>query len=334
MPHLSSDVSVSTWSELQSRIYEDSWQPNLQRFRSPFAFRGLPNASYIPATTLTRLGGEYRRREQSLLRNFRKYAHRNAIPRDSLWNWIALAQHHGLPTRLLDWSFSPYVALHFATVDAAEWNRDAVIWCVDCVKIKSYLPAKLRQLLKREDSDVLTVEMLDEVAPSIAALDGLSRNPFLAFFEPPSLDERIVNQAALLSVSSRADLNVSDWLYTHKEVFRRIHFPARLKQEIRDKLDQANINERILFPGLDGLSLWLTRYYSPTGAQHLVSRDFRKPQRQNGSRPSQLSILTRESSVTADWPEAHRTAETQAALQGSPRRRKARESARSGSEAT
>jgi hypothetical protein len=271
-----SDIRVCSWSELQDRLYEGSWRSNLQRFRSPFAFRGLSNTAFVPETTLTRLGGDFRRREQSLLRNFRKYAHRNATPRDSLWNWIALAQHHGLPTRLLDWTFSPYVALHFAAVNRAEWSNDAMIWCVDCVKMKRYLPSMLQRLLKTEDSDVLTVEMLDEVAPTLAALERLSQKPFIAFFDPPSLDERITNQAALLSVSSRADLSVSRWLEDHDELFHRIVIPAKLKPEIRDKLDQANINERILFPGLDGLSLWLTRYYSPTSAARVVSRDFRE----------------------------------------------------------
>ena len=305
MPSHSNDVRVSTWSELQSRLYEDSWQPSLRRFRSPFAFRGLSNAAYVPETTLTRMGGEYGRREQSLLRNFRKYAHRNATQRDSLWNWIALAQHHGLPTRLLDWSFSPYVALHFATVNRVEWKNEAMIWCVDCVKIKNYLPGKLQRLLKREHSDVLTVEMLDEVAPTLAALDALSKKPFLAFFEPPSLDDRIMNQAALLSVSSRADLSVSRWLYEHQELFHRIVIPAKLKQEIRDKLDQANINERILFPGLDGLSLWLTRYYSPTGAPQLVSRDFR--QGTNAGFSSEVQSIT-ESESEASRPRRQRRA--------------------------
>jgi hypothetical protein len=258
-----SDIRVSNWSELQSSLYEGSWQPDLKRFRSPFAFRGLPDLGCGPESTLLRLGGEYQKREQSLLRNFRKYAQRINTQADSLWNWIALAQHHGLPTRLLDWSFSPYVALHFATVDPEFWQHAAVVWCVNCRKAKAYLPRKLQKLLEEEDSDVLTSEMLDRAAPTLQAFDRLSRKPFVAFFEPRSLDDRIVNQAALFSVTSSASLSLVSWLSDCTELFHRIIIPANLKQEIRDKLDQANINERILFPGLDGLSQWLTRYYSP-----------------------------------------------------------------------
>ena len=50
----------------------------------------------------------------------------------------------------------------------------------------------------------------------------------------------------------------------HPGLSRRVVIPAALKWEVRDKLDQANVTERVLFPGLDGLSRWLRRQYTPT----------------------------------------------------------------------
>jgi len=56
---------------------------------------------------------------------------------------------------------------------------------------------------------------------------------------------------------------LDEWLARHPQLYRRIIIPAALKWEVRDKLDQANITERVLLPGLDGLSRWLKRHYSP-----------------------------------------------------------------------
>ncbi len=257
------DIVVSSWNELNERLYEESWSEHLGRFRSNFAFRGMPDADYDLKTSLMVLGGAYERQEDDLLRNFRKYAYRNAVPGDSLWNWLALAKHHGLPTRLLDWSYSPFVAMHFATANLSLYNVDAVIWCIDYVRAHEMLPAALRAILEKEDSVVLTAEMLHGAADTLSDFDALAEDDFVVFFEPPSLDDRIVNQYALFSLMSSPTASLDKWVSEHPELCRKVIIPASLKWEVRDKLDQANITERVLFPGLDGLCLWLRRYYSP-----------------------------------------------------------------------
>jgi len=257
------DIRVSSWNELNERLYHGSWQEPLRRFRASFAYRGLNNSSYDLQSSLMRLGGLYQEQEGHLLRNFRKYALQNPLVKDSVWTWLAQGQHHGLPTRLLDWTHSPYVALHFATENLEQFDRDGIVWCVDYTKTNRLLPEKLTQLLQEEGSDLFTVEMLHQAASTLDAFDQLAPAEFVLFWEPPSLDDRIVNQYALFSLMSRSDTRLDEWLADHPDCCHRILIPASLKWEVRDKLDQANITERVLFPGLDGLTRWLKRYYSP-----------------------------------------------------------------------
>jgi hypothetical protein len=256
------DITVSSWNELNERLYEGSWKERIGRFRSSLAFRGQSDASDTLLTPLARLGG-LPELEGHLLRNFRKYSRREAVPGDSVWNWLAVAQHHGLPTRLLDWTFSPFVAMHFATENLDEYDVDGVIWCVDYTRTNTLLPSRLTELLAEEGSDVFTAEMLGRAAATLHEFDRLSETGFVAFFEPPSLDDRIVIQFALFSLVSNPRLGLDSWLADHPDAARRIIIPAGLKWEVRDKLDQANITERVLYPGLDGLSRWLRRYYTP-----------------------------------------------------------------------
>jgi len=255
-----------SWTELIEELYEGAWSDDLKRFRSPYAFRGLACVSHDLSTSLVRLTREKvdaALLEQSLLRNFRKYAHARASNGvDSIWHWLALAQHHGLPTRLVDWTYSPFVALHFATAQPETYGHDGLVWCVNFIKAHQLLPKQLRKLLEQEHSDALTVEMLSRFE-SLHAFDSLARDTFVAFIEPPSLDDRILNQFAIFSIVSNPGVGLDDWLRQHPDLVRRVVIPAELKWEVRDKLDQANINERTLFPGLDGLSRWLERYYLP-----------------------------------------------------------------------
>jgi hypothetical protein len=257
--------TATSWADLHEILFSDSWDPGIKRHRSRHAFRGLSNQSYRLQTGLMRLGGPYIQLEPHLLRNFKKYAHRSVVESDSLWHWLSVAQHHGLPTRLLDWTYSPMVALHFATCDIEHYDTDGVVWKVDYSKSHQILPRKVRAAVEREGAQIFTVEMLSETVSTLRDLNGLSSpiGDFVIFFEPPSIDERIVNQFAYFSVLSRPDLAMDDWLASNPGLWTKVVIPKELKWEIRDKLDQSNINERVLVPGLDGLSEWLRRHYTP-----------------------------------------------------------------------
>jgi hypothetical protein len=256
------EIRAQSWLELQDLLFADSWHEELRRFRSDFVFRGESEATNALTTSLMRLGGDYAALEQHLLRSFRKYAPRHEVPVDSLWNWLAVAKHHSLPTRLLDWSYSPYVALHFVTASTARYDLDGAVWMVDFVRMREHLPKPLRQSLEAEGGNAFTTEMLASVASGLGEFDRLG-DDFVAFFEPPSLDQRIVNQYGLFSLMPDPTARLDAWLEQHPELVRRVVVPAELKWEVRDKLDQANVTERTLFPGLDGLATWLKRYYSP-----------------------------------------------------------------------
>lgn len=260
---MTNTVRVSSLNELIESLFEDSWDPEIGRYRPRYAYRGLSDATYPLETTLMRLGGPYVKLERHLLRNFRKYAHRNVVERDSVWHWMTVAQHYGLPTRIMDWTYSPFVAMHFATANLDASHLDGGIWVVNYVKVHHLLPERLKCGLEVEGANVFTVEMLSELVVSLTELPKLSEDTFAIFFEPPSIDDRIVNQYAFFSTMSDPTSRMDRWLSGYPDLWKKIIIPAELKWEVRDKIDQANVTERVLFPGLEGLSRWLKRQYSP-----------------------------------------------------------------------
>jgi len=251
-----------SWAELDDLLFQDAWDPELRRIRVARAFRGMSTREVNLRSRLLRLGGDAAAKERHLIRNFRKYARRSFVGDDSIWSWLALGQHHHLPTRLLDWTYSPYVALHFATSIAEEMTVDGEVWTLDLRTAKAELPKKYRELLESEGSFVFTGELLSQAAKDPAELRAASSEPFLLFLEPPTVSDRIENQAALFSMLSHVEAALEDWLAKHPRAWRRVVVPSALKWEVRDRLDQIGITERMLFPGLDGLSSWLARYYS------------------------------------------------------------------------
>ncbi|MDD1777554.1 MAG: FRG domain-containing protein [Candidatus Helarchaeota archaeon] len=268
------EIMVTGWNDLHDILFKDWLNPKLGRYRAPHAFRGLSDANYQLQTTLMRLGGPYPKLEPHLLVNFRRYSGIEHVKYDSMWHWMSLGQHYGLPTRLLDWTYSPLIAMHFATADTQKFNVDGAIWVVDFSKTRAFLPNLLKDVAEEIDSPVFTIEALENaitgdtrtlnnLQEALKNLKSLSTSEFVAVMEPPSIDDRIRNQVGLFSFMSAPDICLDDWLAKQPTpgLWRKIIIPASLKGEIRDKLDQSNISERTLFPGLDGVSKWLARHF-------------------------------------------------------------------------
>lgn len=255
------DIRIGSWGELLHML-NPSDKTSFERYRSSFVYRGVADASWKLDTSLQRSVLDPINLEKPLLRSFKKYIEPGTLSSDSIWMQLTLAQHHGLPTRLLDWTVAPQVALHFATAEEEYYDKDAAIWCIDIVEARKQLPRTFQTTLKNEYAYLFSVEMLESVKiKTLGTFDALK--PFLLFFEPPSLDGRIVNQWGIMSVMNGAAIKLHEYLENHPDLYQRYIIPKELKWEIRDRLDQNNVTERMLFPGLDGLCKWLKRYYGP-----------------------------------------------------------------------
>ena len=79
--------------------------------------------------------------------------------------------------------------------------------------------------------------------------------------EPPSLDRRIISQYSFFSVVPMGMKNIEHFLDVNTDKTARFVIAKELRWQVRDFLDHQNITERMVYPGLDGLSQWLGRHY-------------------------------------------------------------------------
>ena len=274
------ETTVTTWTELVAEIHSRRLVPVRDdeggHLRSPYVFRGADNATWPLETSLVRLPGfvpqNSKTVERSLIRSFRKYAKAGTFDDKSEWYVHAVAQHNGLPTRCLDWAASPFVATHFACGEEARKSEDGVIWCLHAGELRA-INRQNHQSTKALDrvAWVYDTRLLESQFRDLDALDATyspdepdTRLMFL--WEPPSLDDRIANQSGLVTILNSATGSqnqfLSDYMSEYPALVHRIIIAAAAKPEIRAMLDQNNITERTLFPGLPGLCSWLKRYYA------------------------------------------------------------------------
>ena len=259
--------TAKTFENIFKLLFSDTFNTSINRYRSTFAYRGVSDANYELSNGLSRFSNYYQNLEKNLIKQFKKYLYPDVIEKENEWHLLSVAQHHGLPTRLLDWTYSPLVALHFSTCNLDDYSKDGAVWRIDYSAVHDLLQKKYLDQLNKLGSRIFSIDVLTAAIKDLDALDkeGSSHGDVAVFFEPPSINSRIINQFAYFSALSDPIMSVNDWIklpHVRKNVkLWKIIIPHSLKWEIRDKLDQSNVNERVLFPGLDGLSNWLKRHY-------------------------------------------------------------------------
>lgn len=260
------EVRITTLDELMPLISEQKYRPELDRNRSPYVYRGMPNTDFKMITSLRRNCKELEGiLEPSILNNFAKYAViEDASVAHSVWRQMIMGQHYGLPTRLLDWTHSALMALHFAVNEdnlETMGDHDCVVWRIDMSELNALLPEAYRDVLRQNKAEVFSVSMLSSLADTPAKYDEDMGDSAMVVVEPPSIDSRIVNQYAFFTVVPMDMDDVELFLDRHTENTVRYIIDRSLRWRVRDMLDQLDISERIAYPGLDGLSKWIARHY-------------------------------------------------------------------------
>ena len=194
------------------------------------------------------------------------------IPSDDLGHWLEYAQHYGVPTRLLDWSKNPLVALYFCCKD--QCDRDGTVWLLHAKNYARFVRSKFAE---QNNQEIKTAYMAIQ-----GLLNGNLHCEYPILYTPYYVDMRMSAQGSyfmiwgtqrkpleylLNSEETKMDLPEKEnriRAYGTHEItallFRFIVLADR-KQSILHELDTVGINEKTLFPGLDGIGRYIERQY-------------------------------------------------------------------------
>ena len=245
---------IKNWQE----FYEVVAGPEYQNW----AFRGQSDAEWPLYSSLSRYFKEYgihrkawANQEERIGRIFRRKAHlfleHVPDPRDA-FQWLALMQHHGAPTRLIDFTWSPFVAAFFALERA---TKDAAVWAI-------FVPAIWRAAHKfsfAQKQTPLTPEELSLRNPG-AYEEFYLRNEvaFVSSGEPLVMNKRLIAQSGTFIVPGMLDQPVEEILAAYPEpqktVAKFVLNTRILRSDAMLALYNMNLTNATLFPDLDGLA--------------------------------------------------------------------------------
>jgi hypothetical protein len=275
-------IEVGSLGEMLDQATPETADPRSGRLRDSVVYRGSADLEWSLLTSLDRLGGidpphTKAALEEHILRNFLRYSRPYLDrPIHSHWEALVIAQHHGLPTRLLDWTYSPLVAAHFATLEESP-APNRVVWKLDWKQLHERFSLR-RVAFQVDDLDaVLQARKIHSIWQFFAESEGLEES-FACMMEPPSLDLRIVAQAATFTVCSSKEKSLDLFLTECglASALTKFVIPGDCVDHVRDQLDLCAVDERRLFPDLGGVTRQMRRYYSMSPVEGRGGRSARR----------------------------------------------------------
>ena len=204
--------------------------------------------------------------ETELLREFTRTYHQwsDCVPEmDRKVEWLSIMQHHGAPTRLVDFSYSVYVALYFA-LEAA--TADCAIWGIDCEWAAKNSIEALRNSAK---PDIDQFERNSSVRQERAASEALFAQPNVRLampLNPYRMNERLRVQKGMFMVPGDIRCSFMDNLralpgFDSEDHVVKLVVPDALRREAIERLFYMNVSRTSLFPGLDGYAQSLSVFH-------------------------------------------------------------------------
>jgi FRG domain len=236
-------IEVKGWDDLQDLLQSKEFD------QSSRIFRGVPN--FVEHKLRPKVGRPidghkaYRKtREKWLYKRFEQFAALHwRLHTPNPWDVIALAQHHGLPTRLLDWTFNPLVAAWFALEsrfpEVPVRRKPGPSTFVPPTFPAAIYSTTLPKIAGPEIADPLKVRQVLSVLPSHATTRIAVQSAVFTVHHEPDLDWEDSRIVALL-----LDFDESRWRVATRRLLR------------------FGLNRYTLFPDLDGLSKYLSSLYT------------------------------------------------------------------------
>jgi hypothetical protein len=214
---------------------------------SGWLFRGQRSPDWNLETSLERTakrcGVPKTEYEQECFREFQRHAgsYSVRVPRElsDTLEWLALMQHFGAPTRLLDFTYSFWIALFFAFETT---DQDCAVWALD--------PDSLGSTEGRNFNEVL--------AKNIAT--GHGKDSSLYSDVPFFTNDRLAIQKGTFVFSLDMEQRFHDLFVANEKVHKVIRVSSRLFPQIRKRLNDFNCNRRVLFPGIDGFAMYFQNH--------------------------------------------------------------------------